>query len=478
MIYIKKKSAKKMSGRNFFYIVFFVIIIYVFGYFLSFFTQKKINTTLVEYAQSDNSQIINGIIIKDEKIYTATKAGLVTPNLHDNEVAKKNSTVCTIQDKTSIDKLENELSQINNDIFAMQKKRSEISLFRDDIKNANMQIEKIIDENIYLCSQNDIDKINNFLASLQNNIDLRNQILLTENHGNVKEMSEKKSDIEQKIKKNISNIIANQSGIVSYFTDGLENNFSVKKINDLTFEQLNIKSQSRKFNNIVNKNDAIFKIIESNDWYIVARVKNKDIEDIEENSSKIIYVEQKNTYVPIEFTVQKILRKNKNESLLILKTDRFVQNFLDIRNIKFKLKDASRRGFKTPISAIVKKNLFKIPPEFVNKNHTVTKQNVEAPIKIYDSDENYFYAESQDLKSGDIINVGEKTFKLNQFKKIRGVYIANTGITEFKKINYPDDLPATGFIIIEPKLNPTIKIYDRIITNTENVSNNQKIIEH
>ena len=122
--------------------------------------------------------------------------------------------------------------------------------------------------------------------------------------------------------------------------------------------------------------------------------------------------------------------------------------------------------------------MFKIPPEFVNKNHTVTKQNVEAPIKIYDSDENYFYAESQDLKSGDIINVGEKTFKLNQFKKIRGVYIANTGITEFKKINYPDDLPATGFIIIEPKLNPTIKIYDRIITNTENVSNNQKIIEH
>lgn len=146
MIYIKKKSAKKMSGRNFFYIVFFVIIIYVFGYFFSFFTQKKINTTLVEYAQSDNSQIINGIIIKDEKIYTATKAGLVTPNLHDNEVAKKNSIVCTIQDKTSVDKLENELSQINNDIFAMQKKRSEISLFRDDIKNANLQIEKIVDE--------------------------------------------------------------------------------------------------------------------------------------------------------------------------------------------------------------------------------------------------------------------------------------------------------------------------------------------
>lgn len=104
---------------------------------------------------------------------------------------QKNSIVCTIQDKTSVDKLENELSQINNDIFAMQKKRSEISLFRDDIKNANLQIEKIVDENIYLCSQNDIDKINNFLSSLQNNIDLRNQILLTENHGNVKEMSEK-----------------------------------------------------------------------------------------------------------------------------------------------------------------------------------------------------------------------------------------------------------------------------------------------
>lgn len=91
----------------------------------------------------------------------------------------------------------------------------------------------------------------------------------------------------------------------------MENNFTIEKINDLTFEQLNIKSQSRKFNNIVNKDEVIFKIIESNDWYIAARVKNKDIEDIEENSSKIIYVEQKNTYVPIEFAVQKIYVKIK-----------------------------------------------------------------------------------------------------------------------------------------------------------------------
>ena len=78
MNYVKKRTTKKMLGRNFFYIVFFVIIIYILGYFLTFFTQKKINTSLIEYAQTDNSQIINGIIIKDEKIYTAPKSRIIS----------------------------------------------------------------------------------------------------------------------------------------------------------------------------------------------------------------------------------------------------------------------------------------------------------------------------------------------------------------------------------------------------------------
>lgn len=481
MVYIKRKRSKKSAGRKFFYVVFVVIVIYILGYFISFFMQKKIDSTVIEYADCDNSKIISGIVVRDEKTYTAKKSGLLSINLHNNDVAKRNSVVCAIQDKNSVSKLESELSQINNDILVMQKNRIGISLFQTDIKNANGQIEKIIDENIYACPQNNFSKINNLMDYVQKNLDLKNQLLLTENRGNIKDMDSKKKSIEQQIKKNIDSMIAKQSGIVSYLIDDLENTFTVNKINELRAEQIDIKSQTKEFlqNSPVNKGDVVFKIIESNNWYIVCLVKNKDIENLAENDFKLIFLETENGFVNLETCVQKILTRNKNESLLILKATKSVQDFIAVRNIKFKLEDTSCHGFKIPVSAVIRKKLFKIPPEFISKDKMVTKKNNETvQIKIYDSDENYFYVDSEKLNFNDIIVANGKSFELNQIKKIRGIYIANTGIAEFRKINYSDDLSDDSFIIVEPKVNPHIKIYDRIVTNAAKISDGQKIIEH
>lgn len=483
MKYVKKKTPKKSIARKFFYMVFFLIMIYIFGYCVSFFTQKKINSTLIEYANSDNPQMFSGVIVRNEKIYTSQKSGAISLNLHNFDIAKKNCVVCTIKDKESVEKLEDDLSKINNDILDMQKNRIDISLFQNDIKNANNQIEKIVDENIYVCSQNNFDKINSFADAIKKNLDLRNQILLTENRGDVKEMDEKKSQIEQKIKKNIESISATQTGIVSYFIDGLEKTYTLNKLNNLTSQQTNIKSQSIETidNSYVEASQPIFKIIESNEWYIVSYVKNKDIENIKENDSKTIFIENENNFTPIDVYIEKIIAKNKTESCLVMKCTKFVQDYLQNRNIKFKLDDTKLQGFKIPVCSIDKKNLFKIPVQFVlkdNNEHTVTKKNNEkVKVKIYDSDENYYYVESNGLKSKDIIISSDESYEISQMKKIYGIYIANTGIAEFKKINYADEILENGFIIIDPKLNPSIKISDRIITNVKDVNDEQKIIE-
>ena len=484
MKYVKRKTKKKSSSRKFLYIVFTMVMIYICGYFLSFFTHKKINSTIIEYADSDNPQIFSGTIIRNEKVYTAKHSGFISLNLHNLDIAKKNSIVCSISNKDSIEKLENDLSKINNDILAMQKNRVDISLFQNDIKNANNQIKEIIEKNIYACPQNDFNKINNLIDSVKKNLSLRNQILLTENHGNIKEMDEKKSDIENQIKKNINSIVANQTGIVSYILDGMEQMYTLNKLYSLKPEQLNIKTQTKEIlqNNSVNANDSVFKIIESNEWYIVCYIKNQYIKSIEENDSLTIFVEKENDFVPLNIYIEKILPKNKNESYLVMKCTKFVHDYLQTRNVQFKLEDTNRHGFKIPVSAIDKKNLFKIPENFVTKKentYEVTKKNNEhVPIKIYDSDENYYFAESSALKSKDIIISSDKEYEISQTKKIRGIYIANTGIAEFKKINFTEQIPTAGFIIIDPKLNPSIKIYDRIITDIEKINDEQKIIEH
>ena len=164
-----------------------------------------------------------------------------------------------------------------------------------------------------------------------------------------------------------------------------------------------------------------------------------------------------------------------------MKCTKFVQDYLQNRSIKFKLDDTKLQGFKIPVCSIDKKNLFKIPTQFVlkdNNEYTLIKKNNEkVKVKIYDSDENYYYVESNGLKSKDIIISSDESYEISQMKKIYGIYIANTGIAEFKKINYADEILENGFIIIDPKLNPSIKISDRIITNVKDVNDEQKIIE-
>ena len=452
MIYVKKKRKRKITDRIFFYLVFFVIIIYMIGYCTRFFSRKKIDTTLVKFIDFDKSKIFDGIIIRNEKVYKAKKNGLIYFVLHNNDYAKKNSLVCVIEDK-----------------------------------KANDNLKDIVDKNMFVLSQaKNNKKINGVLDLIEKNLEIRNQILLTENRGEIKEMDDEKNELEKKIKNNICNLNSEEAGLVSYFIDGLENNFLLDKLDILTFENINIKAQAKEINNnsFVNAGENIFKIIEDNNWYIACRIKNKYIKDLKESDWKIIYLKQDNNFVEVEFMIYKILAKNKSESILILKSDKFMHEFVDVRNIKFKLEDNKKHGYKILNKSIVAKNLFKIKKEFVYKDefyYVIKKagENNKVKVKIYDEDENYFYVESDEVKIKDVLvkeNDKKDEFVINDVKKIRGVYLANNGIAEFKKINFDGDLK-NDFVVLDEKLNPEIKIYDMIVLNAENIIDGEKIMD-
>ena len=400
---------------------------------------------------------------------------------------KKNSLVCVIEDKKANDDLMDELSQVNNNIIDVQKKRIDMSIFKNDIKKANDNLKDIVDKNMFVLSQaKNNKKINGVLDLIEKNLEIRNQILLTENRGEIKEMDDEKNELEKKIKNNICNLNSEDAGLVSYFIDGLENNFLLDKLDSLTFENINIKAQAKEINNnsFVNAGENIFKVVEDNNWYIACRVKNKYIKDLKESDWKIIYLKQDNNFVEVEFMIYKILAKNKSESILILKSDKFMHDFVDVRNIKFKLEDSKKHGYKILNKSIATKNLFKIKKEFIYKDesyYVIKKagENNKVKVKIYDEDENYFYVESDEVKIKDVLvkeNDKKDKFVINDVKKIRGVYLANNGIAEFKKINFDGDLK-NDFVVLDEKLNPEIKIYDMIVLNAENIIDGEKIMD-
>ena len=77
-----------------------------------------------------------------------------------------------------------------------------------------------------------------------------------------------------------------------------------------------------------------------------------------------------------------------------------MHDFVDMRNIKFKLENNKKHGFKIPLDSIAKKNLFKVKKDFVYKQdfyYVIKKgfENNKIQAKIYDTDENYFYIDTK-----------------------------------------------------------------------------------
>ena len=84
-----------------------------------------------------------------------------------------------------------------------------------------------------------------------------------------------------------------------------------------------------------------------------------------------------------------------------------------------------------------------------------------------------------------ILNVGDEIQKPNSSNKYKienvvnsnGIYVVNSGIAEFKIVSLDDSVSNSTHTILDIGKNPNINIYDRIMTDTENVTKEEKVFE-
>ncbi len=234
---------------------------------------------------------------------------------------------------------------------------------------------------------------------------------------------------------------------------------------------------------LVSVNDRVFKIVNSNEWYIAAYIPNSYIEEWEEGNSVVIYTDNDKTDGEISATVHKLVN-NGDESYVVLKITKYLLDYIDTRSINFEI-SRSEKGFKIPISSIVTKTMLKIPKQYI-KDDYVLKVLSDETESIFiensgsDKDGVYVFTPESDniLKLGDKIQNPESAddiYEIKEVMNIQGIYIINSGIAEFKTINTEESVQNSTHIIIKPENNPKIRLYDRILTDTENVHDDDMI---
>jgi len=479
----REKRQRLTQGKSLIYIVFIFICIYFIGYGFVFMSRESIPFDTIQYGSIDEPKTVKGIIIRDETIYKSTADGAVIFNVSDKEKVKGGTEVCSVRDEKAVKSLEDNLTDINKSIFTMQENRSELSLFYEDVKKINSQIKDIVDANIYNFSVFNIDAVNDFKAAVQKKIDTRNQMLLSENRGSLTELVEKKKEQEDAISKSILTLSAKNGGIVSYYTDGLEESINIGKLDAITKEQTNMETETYDLKTFVSANDRVFKIVNSNEWYIAAYIPNSYIEDWKEDDSVVIYTDNDKTNGEISAVVHKLVN-NSDESYVVLKITKYLLDYIDTRSINFEI-SRSEKGLKIPLSSIATKTILKIPKQYVKDDSVIKvsadgKENIIIENSGGDKDGAFIYTPENDnvLKLGDKVQNPEVTddvYEIKEVINIQGIYIINSGIAEFKTLNTEESAQNSTHIIIKPENNPQIRLYDRILTDTSNVQEDDMI---
>lgn len=491
IINAKTVSAKRNSIALPIFIFFIILcFIYIIGSSVNFLTKKIVSYDVLSYGTIDTPKSANAVIIRSEKLYNTDKAGVISYDVADNEKIKKGTVVCSIKDEAVVEQMQATLDDINEQIMKIQSERKDISVYSEDIKKYNFQMQNIIDSNALDYAYMKLGNIYELENTIQKELDTRNQYLLTENSEALSSLVSQKKEQESKLNENISNIIADESGIVSYYIDGLEEELTPDNMANITKSTItdNVKAESS-FKSSVKANSPAFKLVTSNTWYIVSYIDNDYIEGWEKDTTRSIYIKDSDGKEhKLDAYIQELVDNgNSNEKFVIFKLTRDITDFINVRNITIET-ESSERGYKIPNDAIIEETLMKIPASYVDSDGNVAKVENDSTKKVAvnvsgkdPDDSNYCYTPVQFgvLNVGDTIKAleGDDTFVIADVLNTKGIYIVNTGIAEFKTINLTNSVANSTHTILDPSYNTNIYVYDRIMTDPRNVEKQEMVYE-
>ncbi len=482
-----KKLSKKPSKRVMtIYLLFFVLCsIYIVGCAYGFITKKIVNYDVVQLGIIDTPKTVQGVIIRDEKVYNAPADGVISYEVADNERVKKNTEVCTIKDAAEVKALEDELNSIDENIIKLQSEREDISIYSEDIKQDNKEIQTLIDDNAMDYAKKNFGNIYDLKNSIQKKMDVRNELLLSENKGTLVDLVTQRNEQVAKLNNNIAKISVEEGGIVSYNLDGYEEKYTIAGLNGYNEKDtLVTASASNSFKNNVKSGTPTFKLVKANEWYIACYVPGEYAKKWQKGNYVNIYAKD-SLDVSHDFTgLIYELKGNENDDkrYAVIKLTKDIADFINDRSITFDVEKATS-GYKIPNSAIVEETLLKVPLDYVNEEDLyITKaDNTQVPVIISDKDteNNVAYIPVQ-LGS---LNVGDKikkpftkdTFEIKDVLNTSGIYVVNTGYAEFKRIYTEGSVSNNTHTILDVGRNTNINIYDRIVTDTENIKREQKV---
>ena len=444
-------------------IIFGVIFVYMLIHVIMALRVEKLAIYEVQNSYIDTNISTTALIVRDEKLVNTDSSGYVSYYVRDGEKIGKNKTVYTIDETGSV---YDRFKDTNSD---------ELVMSDDALTEVRTRISTY--ENYF--DYSDFSELYNF------KYDIENAVLELTNEALIEQLTSLDDDATNVA--TYKKVTTKDSGIITYYKDGYENfdvnNFKASDINKSKYKKTTLKTGE-----IINSGDPVYKLITSENWYLVAPVTKEEAKRIKEKDKVKLNISNssKNIIAPFE------LKKKNNDYFAVISLNQQMVNYINERYIDIVIFMEQNNGLKIPNTSITQKKVYKIPVTYLsNGSDSATKEffNVkkldekgEITVKqvnpdIYITDDKFCYVDPNDFSDDDvIINTDTNdTIALSsaETSKIDGVFCVNQGIANFRYIDilFQDD----EYTIVKADVPYSIAWYDRIVLNESTVTENQII---
>lgn len=435
---------KKPWHMNIGVIIFLVIFVYLSYFVYQYFTTEHVSVYEVEQGKIAQDRDYTGLILRDETVYYADKAGSIHYFIQDGSKAKSKSYVYTI-DETG------EFYKANLETMNGNTKLNQRNL--DQLRAAAHKFTLNYSDAAFY-------QVYNFSFDMQ--AELKESLTQAALDGYAEELLDNS-------KLHISR--TERSGIVAYYVDGLES-LTADNITQAMFDQAAYRKNHLFGKKEVKKNDPVYKMINSERWSIVIPISPEIKQQLAgQTELGIRFKKDHSTAVAAIAMLQK-----EAQDYLLLTMEHSVIRFAGERFIEVELLLKELSGLKIPNTAILEKDFFVVPMAYITKGgnskqngvikETLTREGEKkaefiAVEPFFESEDGY-YIDHEELVQGDTILMPDAKEKLTlgRTASLPGVYNINKGYAVFKRIEVISQ--NKEYTIIQEKTEYGLSVYDHI----------------
>lgn len=445
---------KKKVHLNIGIVLFGIILFYLIATVIMYVATDRTTSYEVRMGSILNDISYTGMAIREESIVTSKQGGYVNYYTNTSIKSKVGTKIGVISPHEIIEKNEKDI----------EKESASKELTSDQQNTLGVLVQSFTDG----FSDESFSDVYSFKDSVQNSI------------SNISAAS-KASNLDQVVSSGNGTVAfqAEDDGIVVYNMDGYEK-LKVQDVKPDMFTKTEYKVKEFYNNMKVSAGDPLYKLITSEDWTLVVPISKNTANELREKTSVRVRFKKDNQTLIAGLKIEK---KDK-QNIAYLSFSSSMIRYADERFLDIEIIIEDETGLKIPKSAVVEKEFFVVPEEYLTRGGNSNDRGVLRktqkgteflPLSVYYTDAGLAYLPIEDLAQGDTILKPDSNmiYTLKEKADLQGVYNINKGYAVFEQIKVLCE--SEEYYIVEAGNSYSLANYDHIALNAEKVKENDII---